>query len=143
MTRVRAAQVADAAAIAALSGQLGYPADAATIVQRLAAAGAADPGVSLVAEDAAGAVCGFARALPQHFIAEPPFVELAALVVADGARGGGVGRALLAAVEAWARQHGFALLYVRSNVIRERAHRFYLREGYVEKKRQAVFCKPL
>jgi hypothetical protein len=32
---------------------------------------------------------------------------------------------------------------VRSNVIRERAHRFYLREGYAEKKRQAVFLKQL
>lgn len=143
MTRVRATQASDAAALAALSGQLGYPTDAGAIVQRLAAAGAADPGVSLVAEDAHGVVCGFARALPQHFITEEPFVELAALVVDDVARGSGVGRALLAAVEAWARQQGFAGLYVRSNVIRERAHRFYLREGYIERKRQAVFFKPL
>jgi hypothetical protein len=32
---------------------------------------------------------------------------------------------------------------VRSNVIRERAHRFYLREAYAERKRQVVFEKPL
>jgi hypothetical protein len=32
---------------------------------------------------------------------------------------------------------------VRSNVVRERAHRFYLREGYVERKRQVVFDKTL
>lgn len=143
MTRIRPAIPADAAALASLSGQLGYPTDAAAITRRLAATGADDPGVSLVAEDAHAAVCGFARALPQHFIAEEPFVELAALVVDDAARSSGVGRALLAAVEAWARQQGFAGLYVRSNVIRERAHRFYLREGYVERKRQAVFCKTL
>jgi hypothetical protein len=32
---------------------------------------------------------------------------------------------------------------VNSNVVRERAHRFYLREGYTERKRQAVFFKQL
>jgi hypothetical protein len=32
---------------------------------------------------------------------------------------------------------------VRSNVIRERAHEFYKREGYAEKKRQVVFEKSL
>ena len=48
---------------------------------------------------------------------------------------------LLAAAEAWAREHGFASMRVRSNILRERAHRFYLREGYIEKKRQAVFLK--
>jgi hypothetical protein len=48
---------------------------------------------------------------------------------------------LLAAAEAWAREQGFASMRVRSNVLRERAHRFYLREGYLEKKRQAVFLK--
>ncbi len=144
MTHIRSAHESDAAALASLAVQLEHAAtDAAMILQRLAAAGTADPGVSLVAEDARGAVCGFARALPQHFITEAPFVELAALVVDDAARGSGVGKALLAAVETWARRQGFPGLYVRSNVIRERAHRFYLREGYVERKRQAVFFKAL
>lgn len=144
MSRIRPAQASDATALASLAVQLEHAAtDAAMIVQRLAAVGAADPGVSLVAEDAQGTVCGFARALPQHFIVDAPFVELAALVVDDAARGSGVGKALLAAVEAWARRQGFPGLYVRSNVIRERAHRFYLREGYVERKRQAVFFKAL
>lgn len=144
MTRIRLALASDAASLASLGMQLGHAAtDAASIAQRMAAAGAADPGVSLVAEDARGAVCGFARALPQHFIVDAPFVELAALVVDDGARGAGVGKALLAEVEAWARQRGFPGVYVRSNVIRERAHRFYLREGYTERKRQAVFFKAL
>lgn len=32
---------------------------------------------------------------------------------------------------------------VRSNVIRERAHRFYEREGYARIKAQAVFRKQL
>lgn len=141
---IRPAQASDAASLASLAVQLGHAAtDAATVAQRLAATGATDFGISLVAEDAQGVVRGFARAMPQHFVVDAPFVELAALVVDDAARGSGVGKALLAAVEAWARQHGFPGVYVRSNVIRERAHRFYLREGYAESKRQAVFFKAL
>ncbi|MGH8118758.1 MAG: GNAT family N-acetyltransferase [Rhodanobacteraceae bacterium] len=143
MTDVRAARPGDAAALARLATQLGYPADEDAIAQRLAATAADDVGISLVALAADGGVCGFARALPQHFVVEAPFVELAALVVADAVRGQGVGAALLARVEAWAREQGFAEVRVRSNVIRGRAHRFYRREGYVEDKRQVVFSKPM
>lgn len=142
MIRIRAAAQSDAEALAALAGQLGYPIDAAGMSRRLAALAGEGAGVVLVAEDAA-CVLGFVQALPQHFIITDAFVELAALVVDDAARGAGVGAALLAAVEDWARNRGAASVRVRSNVIRERAHRFYLREGYAERKRQAVFVKPL
>jgi len=63
--------------------------------------------------------------------------------VLDAARSLGVGARLLAAAEAWSRDAGFARMRVRSNVVRERAHRFYVREGYVERKRQVVFEKDL
>ena len=42
-----------------------------------------------------------------------------------------------------ARDHGCARMTVRSRVARERAHRFYLREGYVLEKTSHVFRKPL
>ena len=141
MTIIRAATSADAEALAPLSGQLGYPADAATIAQRLD--DAAGRGAVLVAVDTRGAVCGFAQAEPRRLLIADPFVELSALVVDEAERGSGVGAALLAAVEAWSRGHGFTSVRVRSNVIRERAHRFYLRAGYAERKRQAVFVKRL
>lgn len=142
MTRVREAAVADAEALASLSAQLGYPSDAATIRRRLDAIASRDAGIVLVAVDEHDEVVGFAHALPQRLlIAE--FVELAALVVAASLRGQGVGAALLAAVEAWTRDQGFAGVRVRSNVVRKDAHRFYLREGYAEQKRQAVLVKRL
>lgn len=140
--QIRAATIVDAVAVAALSTQLGYPVDADAIARRLRAIAMHDDGgVLLVAESDDGGVAGLARALVQHFVVDEPFVELAALVVDDAVRGEGVGAALLAAVEAWTRDRGFASVHVRSNVIRERAHRFYLRQGYVEWKRQAVFVK--
>lgn len=141
VTRIREASPDDAEALSALSAQLGYEADATAVAQRLRDIAGDDGGLSLVAESADGRVAGFARALVQHFVVDEAFVELAALVVDDAARSAGVGTALLAAVEEWARERGYASVHVRSNVIRERAHRFYLREGYIEKKRQAVFVK--
>lgn len=141
VTTIRAATLADAEALAPLSGQLGYPADAPTIARRLADIANRDAGMVLVAVDAHGTVCGFALAEPRYLLFTEPFVELAALVVGEAVRGQGIGAALLAAVEAWARERGVSRVRVRSNVIRDRAHRFYLREGYAEGKRQVVFVK--
>lgn len=140
---IRVATRADAGELATLSGQLGYPADASTIVRRLGVVMSHHAGVVLVAIDPQGRLGGFAHAEPRRLLIAEPFAELAALVVSETVRGQGVGCALLAAAEAWAREQGFASMRVRSNVIRDRAHRFYLREGYVEKKRQAVFLKHL
>ena len=143
MTTIRVATRADAEELAKLSGQLGYPADAPTIVQRLDGVTSHHAGVVLVAVDERTVPRGFAHVEPRRLLIAEPFAELAALVVAEAARGQHVGSALLAAAEAWAREQGFANMRVRSNVLRERAHRFYLREAYVEKKRQAVFLKQL
>jgi GNAT superfamily N-acetyltransferase len=143
VTRIRAATADDAEVLALLAGQLGYPSEARTIRQRLDDMAECRTGVVLVAVDEHDAVIGFAHALPQRFLIADPFVDLAGMVVAETARGQDVGTALLAAVEAWAREQGFASVRVRSNVVRERAHRFYLREGYAEQKRQVVFVKSL
>jgi len=140
---IRPACSDDAAALAELSTQLGYPAAADTLNQRLARVRDQGAGEVFVAADAQGRVLGWTHVVPRLHLEESPFAELAGLVVADGARGAGVGAALLSAAEQWARGHGFAQFRVRSNVVRERAHRFYMREGYVERKRQVVFDKPL
>ena len=140
---IRPARSDDAAALADLSTQLGYPALADTLSQRLARVREDGAGEVFVAADMHGRVLGWTHVVPRLHLEEAPFAELAGLVVGDGARGAGIGAALLSAAEHWARQHGFAHFRVRSNVVRERAHRFYLREGYVERKRQVVFEKTL
>jgi GNAT superfamily N-acetyltransferase len=128
--------------LALLSGQLGYPAEAAVIARRLDEIVASRAGQVLVAEDGGGAV-GWAEVSLQRHLVHDTRAELAGLIVAEGARDRGVGTALLRAAEAWARKRGLGELIVRSNVVRERAHRFYLREGYAEMKRQAVFGRRL
>ncbi len=72
-----------------------------------------------------------------------PFAEIGGLVVDSGARGQGVGSALLQMAEAWSRRQGFGSIRVRSNVIRAEAHEFFQKRGYSQSKRQAVFDKDL
>ena len=69
------------------------------------------------------------------------YAEIGGLVVTDGHRGRGVGGALVAYAEAWASRQGLSKILVRSQIAREAAHRFYLREGYQRTKTSAVFTK--
>ena len=140
---IRVARDDDAAALADLSSQLGYPVDAASMRERLARVLAARVGEVYVAVDVQDRVVGWTHVVPRLQLEDAPFAELAGLVVDESARGLGVGATLLAAAENWAREQGFASLRVRSNVLRERAHRFYEREGYVRIKSQAMFRKVL
>ena len=69
--------------------------------------------------------------------------EIRAATLGDVPRSGGVGKDLLEAAERWAREHGCRTMTVRSRITRERAHRFYEREGYRRVKTSHVFGKPL
>lgn len=69
--------------------------------------------------------------------------EINGLVVDEKIRSRGAGAALLQAAEDWARKRKCVGMSVRSNVIRERAHNFYLRHNYEHYKTQKSFRKPL
>ena len=141
---VRTAQEGDVEAIASLSAQLGYPTPADEMRERFSRVRAARAGEIFVATRTNDArVVGWTHVVARLQLEDAPYAELAGLVVDENVRGAGVGAALLAAAEGWARAQGFATIRVRSNVIRERAHRFYEREGYERIKAQAVFRKPL
>ena len=137
---VREATSSDAAALAALSTQLGYPTRLEEAAERLAAIG--NDGAVLVAEDA-GAVLGWIHVCGIRFFQSPPFAEIGGLVVDEAARGKGIGRLLVAAAVRWAAEQGYGKIRVRSKVVREDAHRFYEREGFRRVKTQAVFDRKL
>lgn len=141
MPLIRAARSYDVAAIAALCDELGYPATRPDVTRRLAAL-EADPAHRVwVAEDAEGRVAGWLHAARCLHLADDEGVEILGLVVAEAARGGGVGAALLRHAQDWALQSGCARLRVRSRIERERAHNFYAREGYSRSKVQVVLDK--
>ncbi|MGD8328256.1 MAG: GNAT family N-acetyltransferase [Acidobacteriota bacterium] len=141
--RIRRAQSDDAESLAHLSGELGYPAAAAAVAQRLAVLLDRGDHAVLVAESAEGRVLGWAHAFVAHRLESPSFAEIGGLVVSEGVRGQGIGRCLVAAAERWARNRGLGAIRVRSNVVREEAHAFYRRLGYENLKEQAVFRKSL
>lgn len=140
---IRVANQGDAASIAALTTQLGYPATTADMRPRLAFALASALDAVYVAEGPGSAIEGWVHVIERRLLETPPFCEIMGLVVDESARGCGVGAALVQAAERWAIGRGIASMRVRSNLVRERAHAFYRDHGYEEAKRQAVFNKRL
>lgn len=141
--KIRRAKSSDAARLAELSGQLGYPSTAAQIRARLPGIKAASDHAVLVAESGNGGVIGWLHVSRQPLLEMEIRGEVNTLVVAEGQRSLGAGARLLAAAEEWARKRGCKSMSVRSNVIRERAHKFYERNGYEHYKTQKSFRKPL
>ncbi|MFI5279724.1 MAG: GNAT family N-acetyltransferase [Gemmatimonadales bacterium] len=128
--RIRDMTAADAPRVAALLGQLGYPSPAASVPERLARMMAERTSLVVVAE-LDGAITGVAAGhVTQAITSDEPLAFLMALVVDEGSRGSRVGRALVAHVEAWAKQEGAHKLQVLTATYREAAHRFYEHLGY-------------
>lgn len=127
--RIRSARLDDAPALASLMTELGYPSTLAEVERRLPAL-LGSPEHRAFVVDEGDAPVGFAHAALKRTLQADPLVEIVALVVRSGSRGVGAGAALVAHAEAWAREQGVGRVVVRSNVTRERTHRFYLREGY-------------
>jgi GNAT superfamily N-acetyltransferase len=71
------------------------------------------------------------------------FAEISGLVVNEALRSRGIGKALLHAAEDWARRAGRTAISVKSNIIRDRAHRFYVSNGYELVKTQQIFRRTL
>jgi GNAT superfamily N-acetyltransferase len=158
---VRPARADDAPALAALSTELGYPAEEAQIERRLKVLLASDDDVVFVAARAgavaagagvlAGAqaqrrgpeLLGFVHAAQKRLLVSEPFVELEGLIVAAAARRHGAAAALVAAVERWSLARGVGELRVRARLERDVADRFYRGRGFELEKKQRVFSKRL
>ncbi len=133
---------ADAAAAARLSGELGYPASSEEMRRRIDSL-ARMPDHAIYVACISGEVVGWIHVHVSHHLQSEPRAEIGGLVVSSEARGGGIGRRLVAVAEEWARQQGLKSILVRSRATREDAHRFYVREGYRQTKTSAVFTKSL
>ncbi len=137
---LRTAAPADADAIAALSGQLGYPAAARDIQDRLFHLARSTNQLVLVAEDG-GRVIGWIHATQQLVLEAGDRCEIVGLVVDREARGKGVGRQLVERVERWAGERDLHLMSVRSAISRVESHPFYERLGYERIKTSHTYRK--
>ena len=85
--------------------------------------------VFLIAEDERGERAGFVYAVTERdFFTREPYLHVSEIAAARS--GAGAGRALMAAAENWAREHGYR--FVTLNVVEQNAlaQRFYERLGY-------------
>ena len=139
----RSAKPSDAGEITGLSAQLGYAVEPDSVLARLERV-LADPDHFVgVATGEAGQLAGWVHAEQRESVLGGSRAEIIALVVDGSARRRGIGRALVAKAESWARERGLGTIAVRSNVVREGAHPFYSSQGYDRRKEQSVYIKAL
>ena len=138
--KLRAANASDAATLAFLAEELGYPASAAEMAERLAALSSAD---SVFVAVLGETPVGWIHVAVVTLLESARHAEIRGLIVTSSLRSRGIGEQLVAHAERWARDHGLARIRVRSNVVRERTHAFYERLGYTTTKTQKVFDKKL
>jgi GNAT superfamily N-acetyltransferase len=141
--KIRLARSADAARIAELSGQLGYPAKPHEISARLLRLRPTSHHAVFVCVTTERKVIGWVHVSVTPLLEVELRAEINGLVVDDQERSRGTGALLTRAAEEWAREKGCKSMSVRSNIIRERAHLFYLRNGYEHYKTQKAFQKSL
>lgn len=87
---------------------------------------------AFIAEDADHRCIAFVSvARETHFTGEAQ-AYIGELVVAEDAEGQGVGQALVAAAEAWARAHEYRIIALDTGAANDRARAFYAQLGYAE-----------
>ena len=140
--RIRRASAADVPRLAELSGELGYPASVQEMRQRFGQIKPAARHAVFVAEFEK-MVVGWIHVSITPLLEVARRAEVNGLIVAERHRSLGAGAKLLDAAEVWARGKKCQGMSVRSNVIRDRAHAFYERQGYIHFKTQKAFRKKL
>lgn len=140
---VRAPRAEDFARMAELAGQLGYASTAAQVQARLAEMENSRDYTAFVAELPGGTIAGWIGLFIFRAVELDKCAEISGLIVDEAVRSAGVGKALLDAAEVWARTAGCGSIAVHSNIKRQRAHGFYMRNGYAWVKTQEFLRKPL
>lgn len=140
---IRLPKAGDEPELAKLCGEMGYPSTASQVTARLLALSHRDDHMVMVAVDAQDMPMAWVHAHLSHRLVAETFAELGGLVVGESHRSQRIGERLLDAAERWGKSQGVSIFRVRSNALRERAHRFYLRTGYQQLKTSLVFEKTL
>jgi GNAT superfamily N-acetyltransferase len=140
--RLRPPLPTDAPALAALAGELGYPSSPEELLGRLAALHPTDAAV-IVSTDASDVPTGWCHVEMFRTLVEPLSALIVGLVIGEGHRSEGIGAQLLEAAERWAQARGCRRLVVATRITRERAHRFYARQGYTVNKTSYFLNKAL
>jgi N-acetylglutamate synthase-like GNAT family acetyltransferase len=132
---VREAGAGDEAAISALLGELGYPASVEEVDRRFERL-EREVGSWLWLAVEGERVVGLVGLHVMPVIEREPLGRVTAIVVTEGERRGGIGRALMERAEAEARRQGCERLEVTTADRRSEAHAFYRGLGFEEASRR-------
>ena len=139
---IRQAHPSDSGDIARLTGELGYAGDSDALRVRLERVASQRDQVVFVAV-VEERVVGWLQAHASESLESGYRVEIIGLIVGDGCRRRGIGRALVQQAERWALEIGSDVVVVRSNTKRVESHDFYPALGFSATKTQAVYQKRL
>jgi N-acetylglutamate synthase-like GNAT family acetyltransferase len=145
VVKIRPAKEHDLAAVAALSGQLGYPKTPEVLkpAYETVLDKEADQALFVAAAEDGKVIGWLYIYIPRDYLMFEGSAEISGLVVDGDYRSRGVGGQLLDVAEEWAQRQGCRTVRVRSNEIRKEAHEFYSRRGYCIWKKQINFSKTL
>lgn len=127
---IRHATLEDAAVIASLMTELGYPATAAEMSRRIARLVERSDTATFLATDTGQTVGMICAAIQPGLHADAPTGQIIGLLVSEVARGRGFGRRLVAKAEGWLLAAGAERVVVTSHHRRTEAHKFYVELGY-------------
>lgn len=130
VTTIRPARPADAADLCVLIGQLGYRMPEAELADRIARRADAESEAALVAADGPKVVGLIALSWSTMLHMTAPTARITTLVVGEEIRGRGVGRQLVEAGAALAREAGCAILELTTALQRDDARKFYEALGF-------------
>lgn len=137
---IREAIWADHSAIAQISEKdLGYPCDPALVAQRLSHLDKDRECVYVAVQD--NAVVGFIHIEKYTLLYHQAMANILGIAVSSAYRRRGIGRALLNAAEAWAKDRGLSAMRLNSGAARKDAHLFYRSAGYTDEKAQIRLIK--
>jgi GNAT superfamily N-acetyltransferase len=126
--------------VATLSDQLGYPVSRSDLLKRFTKISSEKRHKLFVYEENTK-VLGWIHLECVEDLIEEDKVEIKALIVDENSRGKGVGRALIEAAEKWGKTYHLHTIYLNCNILRERTHQFYERQGFRKYKTSLFFEK--
>ena len=127
--KIRKAAVSDSAAVSTLLTALGYPTTIDNLTSRILTM--VDSGEIILVAERTDRILGLLTVHLTPVIHRPnPVARITLLVVAEHARGEGIGQALVEAAEREALTCACSIVEIISNRRYEKAHAFYGRLGY-------------
>ncbi|NEQ20832.1 MAG: GNAT family N-acetyltransferase [Microcoleus sp. SIO2G3] len=140
---IRSVELGDAESVNLLCQQLGYATSKQEVQERLKLIEEDQNHVLYIAYLPNELIVGLIHVYIWKSLLIGRRAEIDALIVNTDYRGRGVGHLLIQHAEQWAKEQGCNTIQVRSNTVRQQAHRFYEKLGYVPIKTQLMLDKAL